>query len=57
MIGTSEENLGNLEIALEYYENGYSKLTNDVTNKEDFYEPIESVKKRIRNKKITFYNK
>lgn len=51
MLGTAEENLRNLKIALGHYELGYSRLTDDVLNKDQFYEDIERVKGEIENEK------
>jgi predicted alpha/beta superfamily hydrolase len=51
MLGTANENLGNLKKALDHYELGYSKLTDDVTNKAQFYEDIERVKVEIGKEK------
>lgn len=43
MMGQAEENFGNLREALEHYKLGYSKLADDVLNKDQFYEEIERV--------------
>jgi len=51
MLGTAEENLGNLKKALKHYELGYSKLTDDVTNKDQFFEDIERIKIEIGKEK------
>jgi hypothetical protein len=50
MIGKFEENNGELENALEQYELGYARLSEDVTNKDDFYEPITRVKELMNQK-------
>lgn len=51
MLSAVEEQNKNYEKALNLYQKGYEKLTDDVLNKKDFYRHIERLKKIIENEK------
>jgi hypothetical protein len=51
MIALSEEKNKNFTVALDYYKKGYSKLDENVSNKQDFYKDIERVEGYIKKNK------
>lgn len=50
MLGLSQEKKNNLQSALDSYKMGYSKLGNNITNKEQFYDDIKRIENLLRKK-------